>query len=91
MDWKTKKMLFDLLVTSVVLYRCEIWGSSMPDQKWRQVKRIQKHFIINNLKVKTNVPYKILLAKGDSFPLKAVAMVWLLSYLKRTQGMENHC
>ena len=34
-DWKTKKTLFGLLVTLVVLYGCEVWGSIMSNCKWR--------------------------------------------------------
>lgn len=32
-DWKTKKTLYGLLVTAVVLYGCEVWGSSMSSHK----------------------------------------------------------
>ena len=84
------KTLFGLLVTPVILYGCEVWGGSMSEQKWRQVERIQKHFITCNLKVKTTVPYEILLAEVGSFPLEVVALVRILSYLKKTQGLETH-
>ena len=84
------KTLFGLLVTPVILYGCEVWGGSMSEQKWRQVERIQKHFITCNLKVKIMVPYEILLAEVGSFPLEAVALVQMLSYLKKTQGLETH-
>ena len=62
----------------------------MSEQKWRQVERFQKHFITCNLKVKSTVPYEILLAEVGSFPLEAVALVRMLSYLKKTQDLETH-
>ena len=85
------KTLFGLLVTPVILYGCEVWGGSMSEQKWRQVERIQKYFITCNLKVNSTVPYEILLAEVGSFPLEVIALVWMLSSLKKTQGLETHC
>lgn len=35
--------------------------------------------------------YEILLAEVGSFLLEVVALVWMLSYLKKTQGLETHC
>ena len=84
------KTLFGLLVTPVILYGCKVWGRSMFEQKWRQVERIQKYFITCNLKVKSTVLYEILLAEVGSFLLEAIALVWVLSYLKKTQGLETH-
>ena len=36
------------------------------------------------------MPYEILLAEVGSFPLEAAAMTRMLSYLKKTQGLETH-
>ena len=88
-DWKTKKTLFGLLVTSVVLYGCEVWGSSMSTCRWRQLERIQKQLITSNPKVKATVPYKILLAKAGALPLEAMPITKLISYIKRVENMYN--
>lgn len=37
-DWRSKKMLFGLLVIPVVLYGCEVWGSNMSISRWRQIE-----------------------------------------------------
>jgi hypothetical protein len=66
-DWKTKKTLFSLLVTSIVLYGCEIWGSNMSTCRWRQLERIQKQLITNNLKVKATILYEIVLVETRTF------------------------
>lgn len=89
-DWKTMKTLFGLLVTPVVLYGCEVWGSNMSKCSWRQIERIQKHLITSNLKVKAMVPYEILLAEVGAFPLEASAIIRLISYLKKIENMNNH-
>ncbi|KAH9319051.1 hypothetical protein KI387_020820, partial [Taxus chinensis] len=88
-DWKTKKTLFGLLVTPVVLYGCEVWGSSMSNHGWRQIERIQKHLITSSLKVKSTVPYEILLAEAGSFSLEASAISRMISYLKKVENMDN--
>lgn len=62
-DWEIKKIIFGVLVTLVVLYGCEVWGINMSNHKWRQIESIQKNLIISNLKVKSMVPYEILLLR----------------------------
>ncbi|KAH9293516.1 hypothetical protein KI387_041284, partial [Taxus chinensis] len=88
-DWKTKKTLFGLLVTPVALYGCEVWGSSVSKHGWRQLERIQKHLITSTLKVKSTVPYEILLAEAGTFPMEASAITRLISYLKKVESMDN--
>ncbi|KAH9324645.1 hypothetical protein KI387_004823, partial [Taxus chinensis] len=89
-DWNTKKTLFGLLVTPVALYGCEVWGSNMSRHWWRQVERIQKHLITSTLKVKSTVPYEILLAEAGMLPMEASAITRLISYLKKVESMDNH-
>lgn len=84
------RKLFWIVVTSVVLYGCKVWGSNMSDNKWIQVERIQKHLITSNLKVKSTVPYKILLAEASLFPMEALAIICFLTYLKEVDGMDEH-
>ena len=66
-DWKTKKILFGLLIALVVLYRCGVWGSSLSNYKWKQIERKQKNLFTTNLKVKSTIPYEILLAEVGMF------------------------
>lgn len=89
-DWKTRKTFFGLLVMPVVLYGCEVWGRSMSNYRWRQLERIQKHMITCNLKLKTTVPYEIILAESGTFPLEASTISRLLNYLKKVENMDSH-
>ena len=77
-----------MLVTLIVLYGCEIWGSNMSTCRWRQRKRIQKQLITSNLKVKATIPYEIILATC-TFQLEATAITKLISYLKKVENMDN--
>ena len=38
--WDTKKLLFDTLVTTVILYGCEVWGCSISHELWRKIEKI---------------------------------------------------
>ena len=62
-DWKTIKVLFGLLVCPVMLYGCELWASSTPISKWKQIEKIQKCLIMRKLKIKCLVPYEIMLSE----------------------------
>jgi hypothetical protein len=60
-SWDKKKLLFETLVTPVILYGCEVWDCSISHEFWRKIEQIQKNFITYNLKIKGNMPYPILL------------------------------
>jgi hypothetical protein len=49
-----KKLLFETLVTLVIIYGCEVWGCSISRESWRKIEQIQKNFITYNLKIKGN-------------------------------------
>jgi hypothetical protein len=51
-SWDKKKLLFETLVTPVILYGCEVWGCSISHESWRKIEQIQKNFITYNLKMK---------------------------------------
>ena len=59
--WDKLKLLFETLVTLVILYGCEVWGCNISRESWRKIEQIHKHFITYNLKIKSNTPYPILL------------------------------
>jgi len=86
-DWKTIKVLFGLLVCPVMLYGCELWASSTPVSKWKQIEKIQKCLIMSKFKIKILVPYEIMLSETGATPIEAIAMVRLIRYLKRIEQM----
>jgi hypothetical protein len=60
-SWDKKKILFETLVTPVILYGCEFWGCIISHESSRNIEQIQKNFITYNLKIKENTPCPILL------------------------------
>lgn len=54
------------------------------------MERIQKHLITSSLKVKSTVPYEILLAEAGMFPMEVYAIISLLSYLNKVDNMDMH-
>jgi hypothetical protein len=81
--------LFGLLVIPVVLYGCEVWASNTSDLQWKQIEKIQKHLITNKFKIKSPVPYDIMLSEMGASPIEAIAMVCLIRYLKKIEQMED--
>jgi hypothetical protein len=60
-SWDNKKLLFETIVTHVILYGCEFSGCSISHESWRKIQKIQNNFTTYNLKIKGNTPYIILL------------------------------
>ena len=75
-----KKLLFETLVTLVILYGCEIWGCIISRESWRKIEQIQKRFITYNLKIKNNTPYPIILIEVGLSSIESLAMTRLLLY-----------
>jgi len=88
-DWKITQTLFGLLVIPMILYGCELWASSTSDIQWRQIEKIQKRLITNKFKIKSAVPYDILLSETGTAPIEAIGMVRVIRYLKKIEQMEE--
>jgi hypothetical protein len=83
-SWDKKKLLFETLVTHVILYGCEVWGSSIS-----RIEEIQKNFITYNLKIKGNTPYPILLLETSLSSTESMAMTRYLMYKNKLNNMED--
>ena len=61
MMWDKKKLLFETLVTPVILYGCEVWGCNISRESWSKIEKIHKHFITYNLKIKVrhHIPFSL--------------------------------
>jgi hypothetical protein len=88
-SWDKKKLLFETLVTPVILYGCEVWGCSISRESWRKIEKIQKNFITYNLKIKGNTPYPILLLETSLSPIESMAMTRYLMYKNKLNNMED--
>jgi hypothetical protein len=81
--------LFGILVILVVLYGCEVWANNTFDLQWKQIEKIKKCLITNKFKIKSSVPYDIMLSEMGASPIEAIAMVRLIRYLKQIEQMEE--
>ena len=88
--WDKNKLLFETLVTPVILYGCEVWGCSISIESWRKIEQIQKRFIMYNLKIKSTTPYPILCIEMGLFPIESLAMSRLLLYKHKINSMGVH-
>jgi len=66
--WDKKILLLETLFTLVILYGCEFWGCNVSRELWRKIEKIQKYFIVYNLKIKGNTLYPILLIEASNSP-----------------------
>jgi hypothetical protein len=87
--WDKKKILFDTLVTHVILYGCEVWGCNISRESWRKIEKIQKNFVTYNLKIKGNTPCPILLLEASLTPIESMAMTRYLIYKNKLNNMED--
>ncbi|KAL3677259.1 hypothetical protein R1sor_027207 [Riccia sorocarpa] len=82
-DWSLKAHLFSALVRAVVLYGAPIWGPSLAKTKCRRVEMVQKTFLQQELGVRVQVPYVILLAETGRLPLEAEALFSAIQFARR--------
>jgi hypothetical protein len=87
--WDKKKILFETLVTPVILYGCKVWGCNISRESWRKIEQIQKNFITYNLKIKGNTPYPILLTEASLSPIESMTMTRYLMYKNKLNNMED--
>jgi hypothetical protein len=78
-----KKILFETLVTHLILYGCEFCESS------RKIEKIQNDFLTYNLKIKGNVPYPILLLEASLSPIERMTMTRYQMYKNKLNNMED--
>jgi hypothetical protein len=88
-SWDKKKLLFETLVTPVIVYGCGVWGCSISRESWRKMEQIQKNFITYNLKIKGNTPYPILLLETSLSPIESMAMTRYPMYKNKLKNMED--
>ena len=64
MDWKTLEFLFQASITPMLLYECKIWGPSITENTWNELKgcRYWKQLATTFLRIKVSTLYEILLA-----------------------------
>ena len=88
-SWDKNKLLFETLVTPVILYGCEVWGCSISCESSRKIEQIQKSFITYNLKIKGNMPYPILLLETNISPIESMTMTRYLMYKNMLNNTED--
>ena len=63
-DWQTLDFLFQAPITPMLLYECKIWGPSITENTWNELKgcRYWKQLATTFLRIKVSTLYEILLA-----------------------------
>ena len=89
-SWSLKKYLFDALVLPVILYGVEIWGGSISPSTWEEFEGIQKRFLTNFLKVKSQTPYHLLLLETGTLPIEIMGIERVVAYMLKVKHSPTH-
>ena len=81
------KVLFGLLVCSVMLYGCEVWARNIPTSKGKQVEKIKKFLNMSKFKIKSSVSYEVMLSETGTTFIEVIVMVHLIRYIQRIKQM----
>ncbi|KAL3687808.1 hypothetical protein R1sor_014117 [Riccia sorocarpa] len=69
-EWKVRKRLFNTLIQSVMLYGAPVWGPALPRTSWKLLERVQKLFLQEELGVRSQIPYDLLLLETGRLPIE---------------------
>jgi hypothetical protein len=87
--WDKNKLLFEILVTHVILYICEVWRCNISHESCKKIEKIENNFMTYNLKIKGNTPYPILLLEASIYPIESTTMDRNLMYKNKLNNMED--
>ena len=72
--WEVKLMLFNAMVTKVLLSGVEVWGRTISLNAWNEIEKIQKMFSRRQLGVKCTTSYQVVLLETGVQPIEQLAL-----------------
>ena len=88
--WEVKLMLFNAMVTQVLLYGVEVWGGTISRNAWNEIEKIQKMFLRRNLGVKSTTTYQVMLLETGTRPIEMLAIQRVYRYITKVKNMPSH-
>lgn len=85
-----KLQLFDVLVTPVLYYGCEVWGPLATQKQKESVERIQRSFVRELLRLRKSTPSMIMLAEVGRFPLEIGQWKRVVKFYNRVMEREDN-
>ena len=61
--WEVKLVLFNAMVTQVLLYGVEVWGDTISLNAWNEIVKVQNMFLRRQLGEKSTTSYQVMLMK----------------------------
>ncbi|KAL3686389.1 hypothetical protein R1sor_008963 [Riccia sorocarpa] len=87
--WSLRRNLFDALVKPVLLYNVQTWGPTLSRTNWRKVEGIHKKYLQEELGVREQTPYVLMLAETGRIPLEIEGLLLTLQYVQRLQVQDS--
>ena len=88
-SWKARYILFEAYVMQTMLYGVEMWGGSISDAMWDDVKKLQKSFNRKYLGVRITTPYSMLLMEIGCLPIEYHGLIRTLKYIEKVRNMHE--
>ena len=86
---KVRCILFEAYVMQTTLYGIEMWGGSISNKVWEDIKRLQKNFICRYLGVRVTTPYSMLLMESRCLPIEYYGLIRTLRYIQKIKMMHS--
>ena len=83
-------MLFNVMVTQVLLYGVEVLGDTISLNAWNEIEKIQKMFLRRQLGVKCTTSYQVMLLKIGVRPIELLTLQRVYKYITTVKNMLNN-
>ncbi|KAL3696379.1 hypothetical protein R1sor_010455 [Riccia sorocarpa] len=87
-SWELRSRLFDVLIRPVLLFGVTTWGPTLSRSGWKRLEKVQKVFVQEELGVRQQTPYSILLAETGRLPLEAEALILTIQFVRRIEAQD---
>ena len=87
--WEVKQMLFNSMVTWVLLYGVEVWRGTISLNAWNEIEKFQKMFLRRQLGVKSTTYYEVMLLETWLLPIEIVVLYKVYKHVTKVNNMSK--
>ena len=80
-------MLFNAMVTKVLIYGVELWGGTISLNAWNEIEKMQNIFLRRQLRVKSTTSYQVMLLEtcSTSRDIGATKNMYIIHTLQKSR------
>ena len=84
-QWEVKLMLFNSMVTQVLLYGVQVWEGTISLNAWNEFDNIQNMFLRRQLGVKYTTSYQVMILKTSVRPIEILGYNEYIDTLQKSR------